>query len=139
MGRGGLRPMRCGLCMDRSARPMRRPMYFLTGRTAAHEMWCTTATTTTTSTVPIKSPTCFDGLTRAVVHEMWCTTAKTTFLDDFFGCGCIVIRQNCCVRTTKSWQITSGAEYNMTPCENKCWIKALVPLWVYRRHSLPSR
>ena len=46
-------------------------------RTAAHEM-CTTATTTTTSTVPMEPPTCFDGPARAVAHEMWCTTATTT-------------------------------------------------------------
>ena len=42
-------------------------------RTAAHEMWCTTATTTTPSTVPVRPPTCFDGPARAVAHEMWCT------------------------------------------------------------------
>ena len=48
-------------------------------RTAAHEMWCTTATTTT-STVPMRPPTSFDGPARAVAHDMWCTiTTSTTF------------------------------------------------------------
>ena len=47
-------------------------------RTAAHEMWCTTATTTTTYTVPVRLPTFFDGPARAVAHEMWCTTGPTT-------------------------------------------------------------
>ena len=46
-------------------------------RTAAHEMWCTIATTTT-STVPMRPLTCFDGPTRAVANAMWCTTATTT-------------------------------------------------------------
>ena len=53
--------MRCGFYMGRSARPMRRPMC-LDGpsRTAAHEMRCTT-TTPTTSTVPMRPPTCLTG------------------------------------------------------------------------------
>ena len=42
MGRVGQRPMTCGLYMGRSARPMRRPMWFDgPARTAAHEMMCT--------------------------------------------------------------------------------------------------
>ena len=40
-------------------------------------MWCTAATTTT-STVPMRRSACFDGPTRAAAHEMWCTTATTT-------------------------------------------------------------
>ena len=44
-------------------------------RTAAHETWCTTATTNMTPTVPMRPPTCFDGPARAVAHEMWCATA----------------------------------------------------------------
>ena len=77
MGRAGPRPMRCGLYMGRSVRPIKRPMCFDgAARTAAHEMWCTTATTTTTtSTVTMGPPMCFDGAARAVAHEMWCTTA----------------------------------------------------------------
>ena len=47
-------------------------------RTAAHEMWCTAASTTTTSTVPMRPPTCFHGPARAVAHEMWCTIATPT-------------------------------------------------------------
>ena len=78
MGLVGPRPMRCGLYMGRSARSMRRPMCFDgPPRTAAHEMWCTTATTTTTSTVPMTPSTRFDGPAPAVVHEMWCTTPPT--------------------------------------------------------------
>ena len=62
MGRAGPRPMRYGLYMGRSARLMRRPMWFDgPGLTAAHEMCCTTAATTTKSTVPIRPSTCFDG------------------------------------------------------------------------------
>ena len=81
MGRAGPRPMRCELCMARSARPTRRPMCFDgPARTTAHEM-CTIDTTSTTSTVPMRPPTCFDGPARAVAHEMWCITATaTTFL-----------------------------------------------------------
>ena len=41
-------------------------------------MWCTTATTTATSTVPMRPPTYFDGPARAVAYDMWCTTATTT-------------------------------------------------------------
>ena len=79
IGRSGPRTMRCWFYMGRSARPMRRPMCFDgPARTAAHEMWCTIATTTTTSTVSMRPPTCFDGPARAVAHEMWCTTATTT-------------------------------------------------------------
>ena len=59
-------------------------------RTAAHEMWCTTATTTTSSTLLMRRPTCFDGPARAVAHEMWCTSATTT---TFSGCAWVVIRQ----------------------------------------------
>ena len=44
----------------------------------AHEIWCFTATTNTTSTVPTRPPTCFDGLARAVAHDMWFTIATTT-------------------------------------------------------------
>ena len=57
--------------------------------TAAHEMWCTTATTTTTSTVPMRPSTCFDGPARPVAREMWCITATTTT----FGCAWLVIRR----------------------------------------------
>ena len=42
-------------------------------RTAAHEIWGTTATinnTTTTSTVPMRRPMCFDGPARAVAYAM---------------------------------------------------------------------
>ena len=70
----GPRPMRCGLYMGCSARPMRRPIRFDgPARTSAHEMWCIIATiniSTTTSTVPMRSPTCFDGPARAVAYEM---------------------------------------------------------------------
>ena len=56
-------------------------------RTAAHEMWCTIATTTTTSTVPMRPPTCFYELARAVAREMWCTTATTT---TFWGMPAVI-------------------------------------------------
>ena len=46
-------------------------------RTAAREMWCTTATNTRTSTVPMRQPTCFDGPARTVV--CYC------YSYDFFG------------------------------------------------------
>ena len=136
MGRAGPRPMRCGLYMGRSARPMRRPMCFDgPARTAAHEMWCTIATTTTTSTVPMRPPKCFGGPARAVAYEMWCTTATTT---TFFGCAWVVIRQK---------QIRSYDAFlaNRRGCKILYYalrngrIKALLPLWVYRRRSLPSR
>ena len=61
-------------------RPAHEAAYMFDGpaRTAAHEMLCTAATTTTTSTVPMRPPTCFDGPARAVAHEIWCTTATNT-------------------------------------------------------------
>ena len=66
--------------MGRSALPMRRPTC-LHGpvRVAAHEMWCTIATTTTaTSILPIRRPTCFHRPARVAAHEMWCTTVLHT-------------------------------------------------------------
>ena len=88
MGQAGSRPMGCGLYMGRSAQPMRQPMCFDgPARTAAHEMWCTIATTTTTSTVPMRPPTCFYELARAVAREMWCTTATTT---TFWGMPAVI-------------------------------------------------
>ena len=40
------------------------------GPAATNEMRCTTATTTTTSILPMTRPTCFHGLARAAAHEM---------------------------------------------------------------------
>ena len=100
----------------RIARPMRRPMCFDgPARTAAHEMWCTTATTTTTTfTVPMRPPTCFDGPARAVAHEMWCTTATTKA---FGGVpGRYPPKQARSYDTF--WQIASGVSYNMMHCAN---------------------
>ena len=116
MGQAGPRPMRYGLYMGRSARPTRLPMCFDgPARTVASEMWCTTATTTTTSTVPLRRPTCFDGLARAVAHEMWCTTATTT---TFLGVDGSLSVKNSYICTIHLWQIASGAYYNMMPCAN---------------------
>ena len=109
MGRAGSRPMRCGLYMGRSARLMRRPMCFDgPARTAAHEVWCTVATTTT-STVPMRPPTCFDGPARTVAHEMWCTTATTT---TFWVMPRSLSAKKSDVCTMHFWQIASV--YNMT-------------------------
>ena len=73
--------------------------------TFAHEMWCTIATTTTASTVPVRSPTCFDGPARVLVHELWCTTATTT---SFLGVHGPLSAKNSYVRTMHFWQIASG-------------------------------
>ena len=73
-------------------------------RTAAHEMRCTTATTSPTSTVLMRPPTCFDGPARVVADEMWCTTATTTFL----GVRGSLSAKNSYVRTMHFWQIASG-------------------------------
>ena len=63
-------------------------------RTAAHEMWCTTATTATPSTVPMRPTTCFDGPVWVVANEMWCATATPiNTWSDFLGCAWVVIRQ----------------------------------------------
>ena len=129
--------MRCGLYMGRAARPTKRPMCFDgSARSAAHEMWCTTATTTTTSTVPMRPPTCFDGPARA----WWPMRCGVLLLQLrlFSVClgryspktatfvRCILANRHGCV-----------IEYDAY--KRKCRIKALVPLWVCRRHSLPSR
>ena len=81
-------------------------------RTAAHEMWCTTATSTTTPTVPMRPPTCFDGPVRAVAHEMWGTTATTTF----WGVPGLLSAKNSYVRTMHFWPIASVVY--MLPCAN---------------------
>ena len=42
---------------------------------AIHEMWCitaNTASTSTTSILPMRRSTCFHGPARAVAHAMWC-------------------------------------------------------------------
>ena len=82
-------------------------------RTASHEMWCTTATTTTitTSTMLMRPPTCFEGL----AHDMWCTTATTT---TFVGVPRSLAAKNGYVRTMHFWQIAAGVKYNMMPCAN---------------------
>ena len=72
-------------------------------RIVAHEMWCTTAATAT-STVPMRPPMCFGGLARAVAHEM-CTTATTT---PFWGVSGSLSAKNNYVRTMHYWQIASG-------------------------------
>ena len=68
-------------------------------RTAVHEVWCTTATATTTSTAPMRPPTCFDGRARAVAYEMWCTTA-TTINTTFLGVPESLSAKNSYVRPT---------------------------------------
>ena len=76
-------------------------------RTATHEMWCITATTTTTSTVPLRSLACFYEPPRAVAHEL-CTIA-TTYI--FFVCLSRYTSKTATpeyVRTMKFWQIASG-------------------------------
>ena len=126
--RAGPRPMRCGLNMGCSARPMRRLMY-CDGptRTAAHGMWCTAAaaTTTTTSTVPMRPPTCFDWPARAVAHEMWYSIATST---TFLGvCAWAVIRQ----KQLRSYDAFLANRLGCIKWYNalcKCRIKALVPL-----------
>ena len=76
-------------------------------RTAAHEMWCTTDTTTitTTSTVPMRPPKCFDGPARAVASEMWCTIAATTII---LGVPGSLSAKSSYVRTMHFWQVASG-------------------------------
>ena len=92
MGRAGSRLMTCGLCMGRSARPMRRPTCFDgPTQTAAHAISCTTATITT-STVPMRPPTFSDGPAWAVAHEMWYTTATTSLL----VVALYLIERTCC-------------------------------------------
>ena len=72
MGRAGPRPMRNGLYMNRSARPMRRPACFhRPAPSAAQDMWCTAATKTTMSTRPMRRPTRFRGPTRAAGQNTW--------------------------------------------------------------------
>ena len=137
MGRVGSWSMRCGLYMGRSARPMRRPICFDgPARTATYDMWCTTATTTTTSTVPMRPPTFVDGPVRAVAHEMWCTAATTT---SFWVCLGRYLPKTATwyIRTMHFWHIPSCVIDHDILC--KCGIKAFAPLWVYRRLSLPSR
>ena len=106
-------------------------------RTAAHEMWCTIATTTT-STVPMRPLTCFDGPAGTVAHEMWRTTVTTT---TFVGVPGSSPAKNSYVCTMHFRQIASGVKYfgEQYYALCKCRVKALVPLWVYRRYSLPSR
>ena len=106
--------MICGLYMGRSARPIRRLMCFDgPARTAAHEIWCTTATTT--STVPMRSPTCSDGPARAVAHEMWYTFDATT---TFLGVPGAMSAKNSYLVLRHFWQIASGVQYNMMPGAN---------------------
>ena len=109
-------------------------------RTAAHEMWCTTATsTTTTSTVPMRPPTSFDGPVRAVAHEMCCTAATPTTFFRVPGSLSAKNSNTYLIRPYDAFlanRLGSVFEYDAL-C--KCRIKALAPLWVYRRHSLPSR
>ena len=100
--------------MGRPGRPMRRPMCFKgPARTAAHEMWCTTATTNTASTVPIRPLTCFDGQARAVAYHVWCTTTTTTTL---LGVPRSLSDKNSYVRLMNFWPIASSAIYNVIPC-----------------------
>ena len=82
-------------------------------RTAAHEMWCTTATTNTASTVPIRPLTCFDGQARAVAYHVWCTTTTTTTL---LGVPRSLSDKNSYVRLMNFWPIASSAIYNVIPC-----------------------
>ena len=124
MGRTGQRPMRCGLFVGRSARPMKRPMCFDgPARTAAHKMRCTTVTTTTTSTVPMRSPTCFDGPAWVVAHEMW-------YNYQFFGRAWVVILQ----KQLRSYDAILANRLGRIQYDAlcNCRIKALIPLWVYR-------
>ena len=102
-------------------------------RTATHEMWCTAATTTATSAVTMRPLTCFDGPVRAAAHVMYNC--------DLFGCAWVVIRQ----KQLRSYDAHLANRlgyiiyYDTSRALCKCRIKALVPLWVYRRHSLPSQ
>ena len=78
-------------------------------RTAAHDMWCSIATTTTTAfTVPMRPPTFFDGPARAVAHEIWCTTATPT---TFWGVPGSLFAKNSYIRTMHFWQIALGVYY----------------------------
>ena len=93
---------------------MRRPMCFeWPARTAAREMWCTIASTTTASTVLIRSPTWFDGPARAVAYDMWCATTIAT---TFFGVPGSLSAKTSYVRAIHFWQIASGVIYNMMHC-----------------------
>ena len=88
------------MCYDGPARTAAGP-----ARTAAHNMWCITVTTITTSTVAMRTPTCFDGPAGAVAHEMWFTTATTT---TFLGVLGSLSAKNSYVRPMHFWQIASG-------------------------------
>ena len=79
MGQAGPRPMICGLYISHSVPPRRRPTCFHGPvRAAAHEMWCTTATTSTTSILPMRRATCFHRPARAAAHETYRTSTTTT-------------------------------------------------------------
>ena len=102
-------------------------------RTAANDTWCTTASTTTTSTVPMRPPTCFDGPALAVAHEMWYTTATPT---TFLGVpGSLSAKNSYLVRSHDAFLATRLGCVIEYDALRKCRIKALAPLWVYRRHS----
>ena len=84
----------------------------------------------------MRPPTCFDGPARGVAHEMWSTTAIYNY--EFFGCAWDVIRQ----KQLRSYEVFLANRLGCIILYDalcKCRIKALVPLWVYRRHYLPSR
>ena len=98
------------MCFDGPARP------------AAHEMWCTTATTTTTLTVPMRPPRCLDGPARAVAHEM-------LQIQRFWVCLVRYPPKTAAVVLCVSGK--SPRVYNIYDALCKCRSKALVQLWVY--------
>ena len=96
-------------------------------RIAAHKVWCTTATSTTTSTVPMRPPTCLTGR-----PGPWPVT-----------CGVLLLQPQLFwvwlsrypSKTSTFVRCISGKSprlYNIRyDALCKCRIKALVPLWVY--------
>ena len=74
-------------------------------RAAADDMWGTSATHSTTSTVPTRPLTCFDGPARAVAHDMRYTTATTA---SFLGTAGSLSAKYSYVCLMYFWQIASG-------------------------------
>ena len=128
----------CRLCMGRSARPIRWPMYFAgPGRAAPHEMWCATATTTTTtmSTLPMRPPTCLTG--RPGPWPMRCGVLLL-HLRLYLGVpGSLSAKKQ--LRSYDAFLANRRGCTTQYDALYKCRIRVLLPLWAHRRRSLPSR
>ena len=79
MGRGGPRPIRCGLYIVRSALPMTRPTC-LGGpvQAAAQNVFYGYYYCHVYLTLPVRRPICFDGPARATAIDTWCTIVAAT-------------------------------------------------------------